>query len=93
MPRTARTEYLKLKADVDKKLSENETAQWEAESRMEQLDSERTCSDDRLSAACRDFQKSSQITYELAHAFIKAIYVYPDERVEIEWKFKDPFVK
>ena len=89
----SKAEYLKLKSDVDKKLSENETAQWEAESRMEQLDSERTCSDDRMDAACRDFQKSRQITCELAHAFIKAIYVYPDNRVEIEWKFKEPFVK
>lgn len=89
----SKPEYLKFKANIDKKLAENEEAQREAESRMEQLDSERTCSDDRLDAACRDFQKSRQITYELAHAFIKAIYVYPDDRVEIEWKFKDPFVK
>lgn len=89
----SKPEYLKFKADADKKLAENEEAQREAESRMERLDSERTCSDDRLDAACRDFQKSRQITYELAHAFIKAVYVYPDERVEIEWKFKDSFVK
>lgn len=31
----------------------------------------------------------SKLTFELAHAFINVIYVHSDNRVEIEWKFKD----
>lgn len=56
---------------------------------MQQLDSERPCSDDKLDAVCDLYTRSEKLTYELAHAFIKAIYVHSDNRIELEWKFKD----
>ena len=84
-----REEYRKAKAETDAKLAETAEKLTETESRMAQLEAEREHSDDGLTEACRTFRQSERLTYEMAHAFIKAIYVYPDDRVEIEWKFKD----
>ena len=41
----------------------------------------------RLVKVCNSSKSVDRLTYDLAHAFIKAIYVYPGNRVEIEWKF------
>lgn len=34
----------------------------------------------------------SELTNEMALPFIDAVYLYPDRRVEIKWKFKDMFL-
>lgn len=85
----SREEYLKAKSETDAKISETDEAIRKAHDRMQQLDSERPCSDDKLDAICDLYARSEKQTNELAHAFIKAIYVHSDNRIELEWKFKD----
>ena len=82
-------EYLKQKSDTDAKLAENAEAIRFAEERMRELDSEQPCSDERLDAVCNEYRNSSALTYELAHAFISAVYVHNQDNIEIVWKFKD----
>lgn len=85
----SREEYLKAKSETDTKIAETDEAIRKAHDRMQQLDSERSCSDDKLEAVCDEYSKSEKLTYELAHAFVKAVYVHSDNRIDLEWKFKD----
>ena len=41
--------------------------------------------------SCNTFFGETELSYESAHAFVKAVYVFPDKRVEIHWRFKDVF--
>ena len=87
----AKSEYLKRKAEADAKKAENEEAIRKGHERMQELDSEHPCSDERLDAVLGEYQKNEGLTYELAHALIDAIYVHGQDSVEIVWKFKDIF--
>ena len=78
----SREAYLKAKAELDSKLAENERAVKEA-----MPDSPKTDADTRLIDVCNSSKGVDRLTHDLAYAFIKGIYVYPEERVEIEWKF------
>ena len=86
-----KAEYLKRKAETDAKMSENEEAIQQGHQRMQELDSEHPCSDERLDAVLGEYQKGEGLTYELAHALISAIYVHGHDSIEIVWKFKDIF--
>lgn len=88
-----KAEYLKRKAEVDAKIAENEEAIRQGHERMQELDSEHLCSDERLDKVVGDFQKCEGLTYELAHALISVIYVHGQNNIEIVWKFKDIFEK
>ena len=73
-------------------MAENEEAIRKGHERMQELDSEHPCSDERLDAVLRRVRRSNEgLTYELAHALIDAIYVHGQDSVEIVWKFKDIF--
>lgn len=85
----SKEEYLKAKSEADVKIRETDEAIRKAHDRMQQLESECPCSDEKLEAVCDVYSKSEKLTYELAHVFISVIYVHSDNRVEIEWKFKD----
>ena len=85
----SKTDYLRQKAEVDKKLSETEEAIRLAHDRMHELDSEQSCSDERISDVCDRYDGDKGLTYELAHALISAIYVHDQDNIEIVWKFKD----
>ena len=87
----AKAEYLKRKAEADAKMAENEEAIRKGHERMQELDSEHPCSDERLDEVLGEYQKNEELTYELAHALIDAIYVHGQDSVEIVWKFKDIF--
>ena len=80
-------------AEVDAKIAENEEAIRQGHERMQELDSEHPCSDERLDKVVGDFQKCEGLTYELAHALISVIYVHGQNNIEIVWKFKDIFEK
>ena len=86
-----KAEYLKRKAETDAKMSENEEAIRQGHERMQELDSEHPCSDERLDAVLGEYQKGEGLTYELAHALISAIYVHGHDSIEIVWMFKDIF--
>ena len=88
-----KAEYLKRKAEVDAKITESEEAIRQGHERMQELDSEHPCSDERLDKVVGEFQKYEGLTYELAHALISVIYVHGQNDIEIVWKFKDIFEK
>ena len=87
----SKQEYVKLKTEADEKLAANSDEQQTAEKRLRQLDSEEVCSESALQSACKS-HNTEVLTYDLAHAFIKAIYVFQAGDVEIAWKFKDPII-
>lgn len=84
-----REEYRKQKAEADAKLAENEEAIRQEHERMQTLDSEQSCSDSRLEAVCDAYRDSSVLTYELAHSFVKSIFIHGHDNIEIVWKFRD----
>ena len=81
----SREAYLKAKAELDGKLAENEK-----EMKETTHDSPKSEVDTRWIEVCNSSKGVEKLTHDLAHAFIKAIYVYPGNRVEIEWKFGKP---
>ena len=81
----SREAYLKAKAELDGKLAENEK-----EMKETTHDSPKSEVDTRLIEACNSSKGVEKLTHDLAHAFIKSVYVYPGDRVEIEWKFGKP---
>ena len=86
-----RDEYLKQKTATDAKIAENDEAIRRGHERMQELDSEQSCSDERLDAVYNEYRKSAALTYELAHAFISAMYIHDQDNIEIVWKFGDIF--
>lgn len=86
---STKADYLKQKSDTDAKLAENAEVIRQANERMQELDSETSCSDERLNAVFNKYRESNALTYELTHAFIKAIYVHGQDNIEIVWKFND----
>lgn len=85
----SKAEYLKQKTAFDEKLAENAEAIQKAHERMQELDSECSCSDERVNQVCEQYRNQTALTFELTHAFIKAIYVHDADNIEILWKFRD----
>ena len=56
---------------------------------MHELDSEQSCSDDKVNEVCTKHEDDNELTYEMAHALISAIYIHDHDNIEIVWKFKD----
>ena len=54
------------------------------------LDFPKSGADTRLIEVCSNSKGVENLTHDLAHAFIKGIYIYPEDKVEIEWKFGKP---
>ena len=86
-----KSEYLKRKSEADVKIAENEDAIRQGHERMQELDSEHPCSDEKLDKVLSEYQREEGLTYELAHALIAAIYVHGQDSIEIVWKFNDLF--
>lgn len=85
----SRDVYIHGKADIDAKISEAENVVKETETHIAELESFTDSAPSPIEKTCNIFKSETALTYELAHAFVDAIYVYPDGRREIEWKFKD----
>ena len=56
---------------------------------MQPLDAAQSCSDSRQEAVCDADRDSSVLTYELAHSFVKSIFIHGHDNIEIVWKFRD----
>jgi len=87
----SKSEYLQKKAELDKEISALEAKARESSERLEALESERPSSDGPLDSACCRYAGTTELTWELVHAFLEAIYVFPNDQVELKWKFKDCF--
>ena len=81
--------YIQQKAATDAKIAENDEAIQRSHERMKEIDSETSCSDEKLDAVCDQYADCKALTYELTHAFISAVYIYDLDNIEIVWKFKD----
>ena len=84
---TTKQAYLGEKRTIDEKLRAIGDSISETEQRITDLESmeeseQQKSQDDR-------FLNEPSLTYDMAHAFVDAVYVYPDGTNEICWKFKD----
>lgn len=84
-----RDEYMKKRADYVQQLAEIETDIQSEEKQIHALEAERTPHDLDVGPLRGLFDGADRLTSELSHAFLKAVYVHPGNRVELEWKFKD----
>ena len=85
----SRDEYMKKRADYVQQLAEIETDIQNEEKQIHAPEAERTPHDLDVGPLCGLFDGAERLTSELSHAFLKAVYVHPGNRVELEWKFKD----
>ncbi|MFI3227157.1 MAG: recombinase family protein [Clostridia bacterium] len=88
--------FLKQKADTDKKITDIELEKEKLELEMQaqtEVSNTRDTNDAQSKYLMSAFSSSDKLTYEMAQAFIHAIYVYDEDNIEIEWKFKDIFVE
>lgn len=79
--------YLDEKRIIDEKLHTIENSIDAAKQRIADLESLEE-SEPQTSQLDR-FLNEPILTYEMAHAFVEAVYIYPDGTNEICWKFKD----
>lgn len=79
--------YLDEKRIIDEKLRTIENSIDAAKQRIADLESLEE-SEPQTSQFDR-FLNEPSLTYEMAHAFVEAVYIYPDGTNEICWKFKD----
>lgn len=79
--------YLDDKRIIDEKLRTIENSIDAAKQRIADLESLEE-SEPQTSQFDR-FLNEPSLTYEMAHAFVEAVYIYPDGTNEICWKFKD----
>ena len=84
----SRDEYLKKRADYVQQLAEIETEIQNEEKQIHALEAERTPPDLDAGPLSRLFDGAERLTAEISHAFLKAVYIHPSNRVELEWKVK-----
>lgn len=88
-----REEYLKAKQRLDAEIARlgEEINALKAQGNSIQDDEDGVYSE--LEAVCEAFRYEKSLTYDMAHAFVDRILVYPDERIEIQWRFRDCFIE
>ena len=76
--------FVKSKADCDNKIAE-------LEKQIEALSKEKktVVRNNKAAHLIKLFTSRENFTNEVAKTFIKAIYIYDDKNIEIEWNFKD----
>ena len=82
---------MKRKTEADKKMAEIMEAIRQHQDQLSALEQARSSPDNQMEAQCLQLAESEHLTSELARAFIKAIFVYGPDQIEIEWRFKDVF--
>lgn len=85
--------FLKQKADADKKIADIETEKVALKEKIQAKRTDTTTPNLKIDNLITIFSKEDKLTYEMARAFIKAIYIYDEADIEIEWKFKDIFTE
>ena len=86
--RIGKAEFLSRKASMEEELEtlDHEKSRLESEMRSCALDV-----NSELVKNCRTFRNEKELTYDMAHAFIDKIIVYPENIIDIKWKFQDCF--
>ena len=87
----SKSDYMKRKSETDEKLSEITNAIKEHQGQLSSFEQTQSSADKQVNIQCFQLVKSQHLTSELARAFIKAIFVYAPDQIEIEWRFRDMF--
>lgn len=82
--------YMSSKDSIDKQIAELENIINESQT---VTDNDDMYSDViyELDIMCNKFREQEKLTYDMAHSFIDRIIAYPDNRIEIKWRFMDCF--
>ena len=87
----SRQSYLEQKKTIDEKAASTAEEIALLETEVAELEATDTHHETAFEQSCNTFFGETALSYESAHAFVKAVYVFPDKRVEIRWKFRDVF--
>ena len=85
----SKEEYLARKESLDAEIAAIEAEVCSANERQETIQTEANSAGSELETVCDLFRNEKSLTYDMAHAFVDRILVYPDERVEIQFRFRD----
>lgn len=80
----------KGKADAEIRKYEKMVQEMKAEMKEAEAEMEEVRRTER-EIVCEPFRGENELTYEMAHGFVEKILVYPEEKVEIVWNFRDVF--
>lgn len=86
-----RQNYLEQKKAIDEKTTSTAEEIATLEAAVAELEAMDNHHETAFEQSCNTFFGETELSYESAHAFIKAVYVFPDKRIEVHWKFKDVF--
>jgi len=86
LDKISKEEFQKKKESIESKIEriEKELAEHEAK-----IDKENSISESELQSRCNMFSGAGELTGEMVKAFIEKIIVYPENEIEIKWKFRD----
>lgn len=87
----SRQNYLEQKKTVDEKAASTADEIALLETSVEEIEVTNSHHETAFEQSFNTFFGETELSYESAHAFVKAVYVFFDKRVEIHWKFKDVF--
>ena len=88
----SKNDYSQKKQAFDEEISRAEADLKVAEANCAAKEADENTLNSELEAMCEAFRGKEALTYDMAHAFVDRILVYPDERIEIQWKFRDCFL-
>ena len=83
--------YLSQKKALDAEISQCEAEIQSIQKELETKAAEKLAIPPELDDMCEIFHGEDSLTYDMAHAFLERILVYPKNRIEIQWKFRDCF--
>lgn len=88
----AKDAYMKVKEELTKKI---ENAEQQLFQTMEKHNEQKELSEtaEHLGGLAKGFFDETELTYEIAQAFIQNVYVYNKDRIEIEFRFEDEIKK
>lgn len=83
--------YIFRKRELDEKIAEYEDNICMSEEHVKESEESVPVSCTELETAVSSYRDEEYLTFEMARVFIEKIVVYPEERIEIQWRFKDCF--
>ena len=85
----SKEDYLQRKREIDEDIALIEAELASKENQRETIKENENAANSELADICETFRGEESLTYDMAHAFVEAVYIYPDGTTEICWKFKD----
>ena len=87
----SKEDYLQRKREIDEDIARIEAELASKENQRETIKENENAANSELADICETFRGEESLTYDMAHAFVDRILVYPDERIEVQWRFRDCF--